>query len=327
MMKAPLLQRSLAGIAIAVAALAFAGRPATAEDFPARKITFIVAASAGGYADAVARILAERLGDRFKQSVVVENRGGAGGNIAAKVVLGEPADGYTVLVTTTQLAINETLYKNKGFGARDLRPVSIPVSAPEVIVANPHNPARTLAELVKSTDGQPLTYGSAGTGTGSYIEAEYLFEKIAKIKTIHVPFPGGAPAINDLLGDHIHVLAVTVSPVIQLINRGSLRGLGIASPARMPFVPDVPTFAESGFPDYYASSWVGLFVSAKTPNDVVEKLNTGIGAALENPDVKRRLQPFGVELIHTTVPKTAQFFQSEIDRWGKMVRELGISVD
>jgi tripartite-type tricarboxylate transporter receptor subunit TctC len=310
------------------AALAVGSASAYAADpYPDGKVIFVVAASAGGYADTVARVIADRLSSHFKQSFVVENRGGAGGNIAAKAVLGKAADGYTVLVTTTQLAINETLYKHKGFATGDLRPVSIPVQAPEVIVANPSIKAKTLGELIKSAGSEPLGFGSAGLGTGSYIEAQYLFSKIAKIKTVHIPYPGGAPAINDLLGNHIHVLAITVSPIIQAINRGSIRGLGIATPERMPFVPNVPTFAESGFPNYYASSWVGLFVSSKTPDAVVEKLNAAVNEAFKNPDVQARLKPFGVQLINAPVDKTARFFKSEVSRWGEMVRTLGIKVD
>jgi tripartite-type tricarboxylate transporter receptor subunit TctC len=242
-------------------------------------------------------------------------------------VLDAAADGYTILVTTTQIAINETLYKNTGFSAKDFTPVSIPVSAPEVIVTNPNNAARNLADLIKSAGEEPLTYGSAGTGTGSHIEAEYLFSRLAKLKTIHVPFAGGAPAINDLLGDHIHVLALTVPTLVSAINQGTLRGLGIATPNRMPFVPSVPTFAESGFPNYYAASWVGFFVPAKTPRDIVEKLNAAISDAVKNPEVQHRLEPLGVQTIDAPTEKTATFFQSEIDRWGAMVKSLGLSVD
>src|SRR5690348_654211 len=240
----------------------FAGG-AAAEDYPNRRVNFLVAAAAGGYADGVARIIGQRLSEILGQSVIVENRGGAGGNVAAKVVASAAPDGYTVLVTTTQLAINETLYKHSGVSAAEFRAVSIPVSAPEAILANPSNPAKDLRELIKNAKSGTITFGSAGTGTGSYIEAEYLFRKIAKLNTVHIPFRGGAPAISALLGNHIPVLAVTISPTISMVNKGSLRALGIATPKRMPLVPSVPTFAENGYPNYYASSWVGFFVPAK----------------------------------------------------------------
>jgi tripartite-type tricarboxylate transporter receptor subunit TctC len=311
-----------------VCGFAFANqRPAAADDYPNRRVTLLVAASAGGYADAVARIIGERLSQELGQSFVVENRGGAGGNIAAKVVASAPADGYTVLVTTTQFAINETLYKHAGVTAAEFRPVSIPVSAPETILANPSYPAKNLRDLIESAKGGTITFGSAGTGTGSYIQAQYLFRKLAKVETIHVPFPGGAPAISALLGNHVPVIAITVSPAIAQINQGSIRGLAIASPERLPLVKSVPTYAENGYPNYYASSWVGFFVPAKTPDDVLAKLNGSIGKILKEEAVRSRLEPFGVQFIHASLPQTSEFLNSEIKRWGEMVRALELSVE
>ncbi len=317
--------------ALVLAALActfaFAGGRVAADEYPNRRVTLLVAASAGGYADAVARIIAERLSEQLGQSFVVENRGGAGGNIAAKVVASSPADGYTVLVTTTQFAINETLYKHAGVTAAQFRPVSIPVSAPEAILANPSYPAKDLRELIDNAKGGTITFGSAGTGTGSYIQAQYLFRKLAKVETVHVPFPGGAPAISALLGNHVPLIAITVSPAITQINQGSIRGLAIASPHRLRLVNAVPTYAENGYPDYYASSWVGFFVPAKTPNEVAAKFNASIGKILQEDAVRSRLEPFGVQFIHASLPMTSEFFTSEIKRWGEMVRALDLSVD
>jgi tripartite-type tricarboxylate transporter receptor subunit TctC len=147
------------------------------------------------------------------------------------------------------------------------------------------------------------------------------------VETVHVPFPGGAPAISALLGNHVPVIAITVSPAIAQINRGGIRGLAIASPERLPLVKSVPTYAENGYPDYYASSWVGFFVPAQTPQPVLDKLNTAIGKALEQEAVRRRLEPFGVEFIHAPLAQTATFFDAEVKRWGDMVRELNLSVD
>lgn len=302
-------------------------RPAAADAYPARRVTMIVAAAPGGYADAVARIISQRLSEELGQSFIVENRGGAGGNIAAKVVASSPPDGYTVLVTTTQFAINETLYKHAGVSAAEFRPVSIPVSAPETILANPTYPAKTLRELIDNAKDKTITFGSAGTGTGSYIQAEYLFRKIAKLKTIHVPFPGGAPAIGALLGNHVPVIAITVSPAIAQINGGSIRGLAIASQQRLALVKAVPTYAENGYPNYYASSWVGLFVPARTPNAVAEKVNATIGRILKEDAVRHRLEPFGVQLMPSPLKQTSEFFNAEVKRWGDMVRALNLSVD
>lgn len=298
---------------------------AMAQQYPVRPITAVVAAAAGGYADTVARIIADRLSSRLGQNVVVENRGGAAGNIGAKTVVGSQPDGYTLLVTTTALSINETLYKHRGYTAADLKPVAIAVSAPELIVANPATPAKDVAELVKQN--KSITYGSAGVGTGSYIAAEYLFKVLAKVDTVHVPFPGGAPAINAILGNHIPVLAATASPLIAPINRGALRGLGVAAAKRMELLPSVPTYAENGFPNFYASSWVGFFAPAKTDAAIIEKLNHEINDALDDPQVQARLKPLGVELFRRSTADTAKFFESEVATWGKMVNTLGFSVN
>jgi tripartite-type tricarboxylate transporter receptor subunit TctC len=313
--------------AFAAASFGMAGNACAQDNYPSRKVTFVVATAPGGYADAVGRIIADKLGARFHQNFIVENRGGGGGNIGARSVISAGNDGYTVLVTTTQLAINETLYKNKGFSTNDLTAISIPVSAPEVIMAHPSNPAKNLSDLVRAAKTTPLVFGSAGIGTGSYIEAQYLFKVLAKVETTHVPFPGGAPALNAILGNQIPTLALTVSPAIASINSGALRGLGIAAPERKAFVPSVPTFAEGGFPNYYASSWVGFFVPAGTRTDVAEKLNAAINDVLNDEGVKRRLTALGAELIHSPLPKTNEYFQGEIKRWGGMVRALDLSVN
>jgi tripartite-type tricarboxylate transporter receptor subunit TctC len=322
-------ERSLALSCLLAACLfGFAGQHAAAADeYPSRRVTMIVAAAAGGYADGVARIIGQRLSEELGQTFIVENRGGAGGNIAAKVVASASPDGYTVLVTTTQFAINETLYKHAGVSASEFRAISIPVSAPETILANPSFPAKNLREFIDNAKDGTITFGSAGTGTGSYIQAQYLFLKIAKLKTVHVPFPGGAPAISALLGNHVPVIAITVSPAIAGINNGTIRGLAIASPQRLGLVKSVPTYAENGYPDYYASSWIGIFVPAKTPDAVAEKLNATIGKILKEDAVQRRLEPFGVQFIHAPLPKTSDFFNAEVKRWGDMVRALDLSVN
>ncbi len=298
-----------------------------ANDYPNRRVTLLVAAAAGGYADAVARVIGHELSTELGANFVVENRGGAGGNIAAKSVASSPADGYTILVTTTQLAINETLYKHAGVSAADFKPVSISVSAPETILANPSFPAKDLRELIANAKGEPITFGSAGTGTGSYIQAQYLFRKIVNLQTIHVPFPGGAPAINALLGNQVPVIAITVSPAIASINQGTIRGLAIASRERSPLVKSVPTYTENGYPNYFASSWVGFFVPAKTPDEIRTKLNASIGKIIKGDAVRTRLEPFGVQFIHASLPQTSEFFDAEVKRWGEMVRALNLSVD
>ncbi len=244
---------------------AMAVAPAGAQQqYPSQAITIVVAAAAGGFADGVARAIGERLGERLGQRVIVENKGGAGGNLGARTVAQATADGHTILVSTTSMAINGTLYKSMGYATDDISPVAIVGSAPESIVVHPDNPAKNLAELVQAGRSKSIEYGTAGVGSGSFIAAEYLFRNLAKVQTVHVPFPGGAPAVTAVLGNHIGAIAATVSPLIPHINSGALRGLGIASAKRHAVVPSVPTYAESGFPDFYAASWVGFFVPSRT---------------------------------------------------------------
>jgi tripartite-type tricarboxylate transporter receptor subunit TctC len=255
--------------------------PAVAQQYPTQPITIVVAAAAGGFADGVARTVGEKLSEKLGQSIVVENRGGAGGNLGARQVARSKPDGYTILVSTTAMAINGTLYKNMGYATADIRPAAIVGSAPEALVVNPSNPAKTLAEFLEAAKGKSVEYGTAGVGTGSFIAAEYFFKVLAKAQTVHVPFPGGAPGVTAIIGGHIGAFAATVSPLIVHINAGKLRGLAIASAQRHPVVPDVPTYAESGFPGFHAASWVGFFVPAQTDNAVVEKLNGTINEVLK----------------------------------------------
>jgi tripartite-type tricarboxylate transporter receptor subunit TctC len=302
--------------------------PATAQQpYPSQAITIVVAAAAGGFADGVARTIGDKLGERLGQSIVIENKGGAGGNLGARLVAQSAPDGHTVLVSTTSMAINGTLYKNMGYATADIRPVAIVGSAPEVIVVHPSNSAKNLAEFLQAAQSKNVEYGTAGVGSGSFIAAEYLFKILAKAQTVHVPFPGGAPAITAVLGNHIGAMAATVSPLIPHINSGALRGLGIASPKRHPVVPSVPTYAENGVPDFQAASWVGFFVPSKAGNAIVDRLNATINEILKDAAVQERLKRFGLEPIHGNPAETARFFDSEAEHWGKMVRALGLSIN
>ena len=304
-----------------------AAQPAAAQQYPAQPITIVVAAAAGGFADGVARTIGEKLGEKFGQNVVIENKGGAGGNLGARQVAQSKADGYTVLVSTTSMAINGTLYKSMGYATEDIRAAAIVGSAPEAIVVHPSNPAKNLAEFIAAAKTKSVDFGTAGVGSGSHIAAEYLFKVLAKAQAVHVPFPGGAPAITAILGNHIGAVAATVSPLITHINSGALRGIGIASARRFPVVPNVPTYAENGFPDFYAASWVGFFVPSKTEDAVVTKLNGAINDALNDAGVQERLRKFGLEPMRGNLAETTGFFRSEVEHWGKMVKTLNLSIN
>jgi tripartite-type tricarboxylate transporter receptor subunit TctC len=302
--------------------------PASAQIYPNRSITFVVGFAAGGFADSIGRIVAQKLSDRLGQTVVVENRGGAGGNIAAKSVAGSVADGYTVLVTTTALAINETLHKNKGFTTDDFTTVAIAASSPESLSVPPTTQANNIGEFLNAMRGKPINFGSAGAGSGSHIAAEYFLKELAKVSATHVPFQGGAPAMNAALAGHIDLLAATVGGgVAAQIKSGKLKGIAMATEKRIAVTPDVPTFAEGGFPDFTAASWVGFFVSAKTPPDVIAKLHSAIDAIVQGADIQQRLASLGFDPVTGTQSQAQAMFRAEVAKWGKMVTTLGLTVN
>src|SRR5262245_59106333 len=300
-------------------------QPVSAQIFPTQTITFQVAFAAGGIADVVARLVGLRLSERLGHAVVVENRGGAGGNLAAKAVSGAAPDGHTILATTTSLAVNETATRNKGFAADDLRAVAIVAFSPDVLAVHPSNPAKDLREFVKS--GKSFTYGSAGVGTGPHIGAEYFFREVAKVQALHVPFTGGAPAVAAAVGNHVDAIVLTLPTVVPPIIQGLLRGIGLASPTRNSAVPDVPTYGEMGFPNVYSGSWVGFFAPAKTPDAIVAKLNAEINAIMQEPQAQQKLATIGFDPIIKTTAEAADYFSSEVANWGKMTRAIGFSAD
>jgi tripartite-type tricarboxylate transporter receptor subunit TctC len=257
--------------------------------------------------------------------VVVENRGGAGGNIAAKIVFSAAPDGYTMLATTSGLAVNMTASKNRGFEMNDIKPIAIVAISPDVLAVHPSNPAKDLKEFIANAKQKSFTYGSAGVGTGPQIGAEYFFKEAAKVQYVHVPFQGGAPAITAALGNHIDALVLTLPPVVPHIKSGALRGLGVASPTRNKAIPDVPTYGEMGYPNVYSQSWVGFFAPGKTPDAVVQKLNTEINALMKEPDSLEKLAKSGFDPVVKDVAETNAYFKSEVGSWAKMVNAVGFS--
>jgi tripartite-type tricarboxylate transporter receptor subunit TctC len=305
---------------------ALSATPTIAQTYPSRSITLVVAFAAGGSADSVGRLVGQKLGERLGQTVVIENRGGAGGNIGAKNVASSAPDGYTILVTTTALAINETLHKNKGFTAEDFTTVAIVGSSPESFSAPPNRLASNIGEFLKATRGQPINFGTAGAGSGSHIAAEYFFRVLAKVPATHVPFQGGAPATNAAIAGHIDLLAATLGGnVVAQIKAGKLKGLAIASEKRTAVMPDVSTFAEGGYPGFTAASWVGIFVPAKTPTDVTAKLAGAVDAILKEAEMQQRLVALGLDPIAGTQIQAQEMFKAEVAKWGRMVTTLDLA--
>jgi tripartite-type tricarboxylate transporter receptor subunit TctC len=311
----------------ALAALMFVTTAAEAQTYPASKITIIVAFAPGGVADTLARLIGQGLGERLHQTVVVENRGGAGGNIAASFVARSAPDGYTLLATTTAIAVNETLFANKDFSAKDFATVAIPASSPESLVTSGTNPASNLADFLKAMNGKTINLAIPGVGTGSDIEAEYFLKFIAKAPAQVIPFQGGAPAITATIGNQVDMMASTLGGgAAAQINDGKLKGLGIAADKRAAVAPNVPTYAEQGFPGFTAASWVGFFAPAKTDAHIVAALNATINEIVQTPDVQKKLGDLGFDPITGSPERAEAMFHAEVDKWGKMVKALDLSI-
>ena len=320
--------RSLVGTLAALAtAVMFTASVADAQTYPASKITIVVAFAPGGVADTLARLIGQGLGDRLHQPVVVENRGGAGGNIAASYVARAEPDGYTLLATTTAIAVNETLFANKDFSANDFKTVSLAASSPEALVTGASNPAGNLVDFFKATNGRTINLAIPGVGTGSDIEAEYFLKFLAHVPAQVIPFQGGAPAINATIGNQVDLMATTLGGgAAAQISGGKLKGLGIAADHRAAVTPQVPTYAEQGFPGFTAASWVGFFVPAKTDQRIVAALNETINAIVQTPDVKKKLDDMGFDPLVGSPEQANTMFHAEVEKWGKMVSALGLSI-
>lgn len=316
------------GLAVAGAALCGQAQDKVlAQTYPARDITFVVAFAPGGVADTVARFVAQGVSAKLGRNIIVDNRGGAGGNIAAAAVARAAPDGYTVLVTTTALAINETLTPNKGFAASDLKSVAIVASSPECFATGEGTPANNLAEFLKSVQGKSINFGTAGVGSGSHIAAEYFLKVHAKVSAVHVPFKGGAPAMNAVMGNQIELLATTLGGgAAGQIAGGKLKGLGVASAKRVSVVPNVPTYAEAGYP-FEASSWVGVFVPAATPVQITAMLNSAIEDVMKDPALQQKLTAIGFEPMSGSQSQAEAMFKAEVTKWGTMVKALDIAIN
>jgi tripartite-type tricarboxylate transporter receptor subunit TctC len=291
-------------------------------------VRFLVAFPAGGPTDAIARILGERLTEKWGQSVVIENRGGAGGNIAARQVAKAEPNGYTVLVTTSAYAVNPSLTANAGYVPEtDFKTAVVAATSPNIIVAAAGLKASNLKELLEAAKTEKFTYGMPGPGTTPHLSAEKIFKVLAKVDIPPVPFTGAAPLLNALLGGHITLACLAVPPTIELIKNGQIKALAVISDKRVPSLPDVPTAMEQGFGDSEESTWMALFVPAGTPAAVLEKLNTDINAVLAEKPIRQRLDQLGMLPVGGSLAESEAYVRSEIKKWGEVVRKIGLKVE
>jgi tripartite-type tricarboxylate transporter receptor subunit TctC len=323
------MRKTATALAAAAAALTVAAtQSAIAQTAQSGKpLTLLVGFAPGGSADSIARVIGNPLGEKLGRSVVVENRPGAGANIATRAVVQAPPDGSTLLVTTAALPINETLYKNKGFVASTLMPISIVATTPEVFAINKDQKAQNLAEFIAESKDKEVIFATAGIGTGSHIAGEYFFKFIAKTNAKHVPFRGGPDATNAVLGGHVPMVISSLSGFAAQVSSGALRGLAIAADQRNPVIKDVPTFGEAGYPGFISLSWVGFFAPAGTSPQIINQYNAIIEEIRKDPAVEKRLRSIGFDPMGGNVATAEAFMKNEYAQWKKMVESLGVSVE
>jgi len=313
---------------VASALAAPAVRPAFAQAYPARPVHIIVGFAAGGPNDISARIIAQWLSQRLGQSFVIENRPGAGGNIATEFVVRAPPDGYTLLLVPAPAAINATLYSNLSFNfMRDVAPIGSILSVPEVMVVNPSVPAKTIPEFIAHAKANPgkINMASAGNGTVPHVAGE-LFRAMAGLDLVRVTYRGGGPALVDLMAGQVQVMFEPTLSTIGHIREGKLRALGVSSVTRSPVLPDVPTVGEF-VPGYQATAWFGLGAPKNTPNDVIITLNQELNAGLADAKVKERLAELGGIPMPMSPDEFANFIADETEKWGKVIRAANIKLE
>ncbi|MFS0754042.1 tripartite tricarboxylate transporter substrate binding protein [Noviherbaspirillum sp. 1P10PC] len=326
-----MLKKLMPALAIATAALC-AAQPAfaqSASNYPNKPIHIIVTFTSGGAPDILGRLIGDKLSAAWGQTVIVENKPGAGGNIGADYVAKSAPDGYTVVVGTVGThAINGALYQNMPYDmTRDFSPVTLLASTPNMLVVNNNVPAKNLKEFIDlgKKEGK-MTFASSGSGTSIHVSGE-LFKTMTGIDMQHIPYKGRASAIPDLLGGRVTMMFDNMPSSLPLVREGKLRALGVTSAKRSPAAPDIPTIAESGLPGFEAVSWFALFAPANTPRPIVDKLQTEVSKILKMPDVSKKLMDLGLEPSGSSPDELAAYQKTEIAKWSKVVKDSGAKVE
>ena len=315
---------------MAAAALLAVAAPAGAADYPSKAIKLVVPYSAGGSTDALARLVGEKLTQRLGQPVVVENKPGAAEQIAITSVTKAPPDGYTLLVSTfSGLAVNPSLYAKLPYDPnKDLVPLSLAATVPTVVVVHPTVPAKTMAELAAFIESKPgaVSYASAGNGTPSHLGME-SYKKITGLDAVHVPYKGGAPALQELMGGQVQLMMALAPEAMPMVKAGKLRALAAATPQRIPAYPDLPTVAESGLKDFDLDFWYAFMAPAGTPSAITAKLNQTIDAILQEKDVRARLAELSLDVVGGPPARVSERIKADGAKWKKVIDEAGIKVD
>mgnify|MGYP000617679959 CR=1 FL=1 len=299
--------------------------PAFAADYPSRPIRFIVPFPPGGGNDIVGRIVALKLGEALNQSVVVDNRGGAGGTIGTDMTAKAPPDGYTILINNISLAVNATLIPKLPYDTmKDLAPVTLVGRQPNILVVHPGVPVKTMQDLLDLARAKPghITYGSGGIGTASHLATE-LLKLMTKTDMAHVPYKGLGPALTDLIGGRLTLIISTMASALPQLKAGKLRPVAVTTLQRSPFFPEVPTMNEASVKGYEFSTWYGLLVPAGTPKAVIDRLNTETAKVLAQPFVKEQFAVQGVDTTPSSPQEFGQYLKTEVAKWGKVVKASG----
>ena len=319
---------------LALAIFATLGAPVlaqeSAESWPSKPVKWVVPFPPGGAMDAIARTLGEVASRKLGQPFIVENKAGAGGNIGSDYVAKQPADGYTLMITSIGMATNGALYKKLSYDPiKDFAPVSLLAVVPNVLVVNAQQKDITSAQtLVQQAQQKPnkLTYASAGNGTSIHL-AGANFTALTDVQMLHVPYRGSGPAVTDLLGGQVDVMFDSITSARPHIQAGKLKALGVTTKTRSSALPDVPTLEEAGIKGYEVSPWFATFMPAGTPAPIVEKLSQTLNVAMRDPEVKKRLDSIGAEPIGSTPQAMAQHLKTETERWTKLIQTAGITAD
>jgi len=312
-----------AGLAVPAAV-----RIARAETYPTRFVRLVVPFPPGGAVDNAARIIAARLSEMWGQQMVIENKGGAGGNIAAQSVLAADADGYTVYICSIGHAINQFIYRSLGYDpVADFSPVTLMCVYPNILAVPNSSSDHDVPGFIARAKAAPgkMTYASSGIGTSLHLAGE-LFKRMAGVDLTHIPYRGAGPALNDLLPGRVDAIFSNFPSTLPYVQSGQLRGLAVTTAARQPEVPQLPAIAEF-VPGYDVSSWFALFVAAKTPSDIVTRLHRDAVAALHHPPVKQRYAQLGATVVASTPAELAAHLKAEMERWGPVIKAAGIKAD
>jgi tripartite-type tricarboxylate transporter receptor subunit TctC len=321
--------KAIALAAVALLAALNASRADDATNYPAQNIKIIVPFPAGGTADTLPRLVADKLRQKWNQTIIIENRSGAGGNIGAEAVASGTPDGYTLLASPPgPIAINQSLYKKLSFKPEELMPITLIGTAPNVLDVRPDFPAKTVKELIDYARANPdkVSFASQGNGTTSHLTA-ILFEKLTGTKMVHVPYRGTTPALQDIMGNTVDIFFDNLGSSMSLHVGNKLRILGVCGPERAPLLPDVPTVREQGVPDFVSVTWFALMAPKGTPAAIVAKLNAAVTEILKDPDIQAQFAKLGVQPAPMSLADTAKFIDEERVRWGDIINSANVALD